>query len=280
MPMRKATVPGGASAVIRPASPVLLIVGLLSVARRTDSGRSSQARAGAGSTATTPRGPPNSMWTPETCTPQHERWDTVNMVEGPDAARRYHHGNLRAALIDTAVEQARAGGADAVVLRDAARRTGVSHNAAYRHFTDRDDLLAEVSERGMAELEQRMRDRLADLPDDDRGELASARLRAAGREDVRFALAEPGLFVPALACARPKDGAPGEGPYGVLSTVLDELVTTGVLPAERRPGADVTCWAAVHGFAVLCLQGPLADVSEREREAQLDGLLERLSRGL
>ena len=74
------------------------------------------------------------------------------MVEGSAAARRYHHGNLRAALIDTAVGQARAGGADAVVLRDAARRTGVSHNAAYRHFTDRDDLLAEVSECGMAEL--------------------------------------------------------------------------------------------------------------------------------
>jgi AcrR family transcriptional regulator len=206
--------------------------------------------------------------------------DTVNMLEGPGAARRYHHGNLRAALIDTAVDQARAGGADAVVLRDAARRTGVSHNAAYRHFADRDDLLAEVSERGMAELEQRMRDRLADLPDDDHGELASARLRAVGREYVHFALAEPGLFATAFACARPKDGAPGQGPYGVLSTVLDELVLAGVLPAERRPGADVTCWAAVHGFAVLCLQGPLRDLPEREREAQLDGLLERLSRGL
>lgn len=206
--------------------------------------------------------------------------DTVNMLEGPGAARRYHHGNLRAELIDTAVDQARAGGADAVVLRDAARRTGVSHNAAYRHFADRDDLLAEVSERGMAELEQRMRDRLVDLPDDDHGELPCARLRAVGREYVHFALAEPGLFATAFACARPKDGAPGQGPYGVLSTVLDELVTTGVLPAERRPGADVTCWAAVHGFAVLCLQGPLRDLPEREREAQLDGLLERLSRGL
>jgi AcrR family transcriptional regulator len=206
--------------------------------------------------------------------------DTVNMLEGPGAARRYHHGNLRATLIDTAVDQARAGGADAVVLRDAARRTGVSHNAAYRHFADRDELLAEVSDRGMAELEQRMRDRLADLPHDDHSEPAVARLRAVGREYVHFALAEPGLFATAFACARPKDGAPGQGPYGVLSTVLDELVTTGVLPAERRPGADVTCWAAVHGFAVLCLQGPLRDLSEREREAQLDGLLERLSRGL
>jgi AcrR family transcriptional regulator len=202
------------------------------------------------------------------------------MVEDPGDARRYHHGNLRAALIDTAVEQARAGGADAVVLRDAARRTGVSHNAAYRHFADRDDLLAEVAERGMAELEQRMRDRLAGLPDDDHGTPGTAQLRAVGREYVHFALAEPGLFATAFTCARPGDEAPGEGPYGVLSTVLDELVTTGVLPAERRPGADVTCWAGVHGFALLCLQGPLRDLPEAEREALLDGLLERLARGL
>jgi AcrR family transcriptional regulator len=206
--------------------------------------------------------------------------DTVNMVEVPDTARRYHHGNLRAALIDTAVDQARAGGADAVVLRDAARRAGVSHNAAYRHFADRDDLLAEVSARGMAELERRMRERLADLPDDGRGTHASARLREAGREYVHFALAEPGLFATAFACARPEEGAPGQGAYGVLSTVLDDLVTAGVLPAERRPGADVTCWAAVHGFALLCLQGPLRDLPAREREAQLDGLLVRLARGL
>lgn len=206
--------------------------------------------------------------------------DTVNMLEAPDAARRYHHGNLRAALIDTAVDQARAGGVDGVVLRDAARRTGVSHNAAYRHFADRDDLLAAVSARGMAELEQRMRDRMAGLADDGRGTQASARLREAGREYVHFALAEPGLFSTAFACARPEEGAPGEGAYGVLSTVLDDLVTAGVLPAERRPGADVTCWAAVHGFALLCLQGPLRDLPEQEREAQLDGLLERLARGL
>src|SRR4051812_1106153 len=126
--------------------------------------------------------------------------DTVNMVELPAAARRYHHGNLRAALIDTAVDQARAGGADAVVLRDAARRARVSHNAAYRHFADRDDLLAEVSARGMAELEGRMRERLADIPDDGVRTQASARLREAGRQYVHFALAEPGLFATAFAC--------------------------------------------------------------------------------
>ena len=72
----------------------------------------------------------------------------------------------------------------------------------------------------------------------------------------------------------------GHGPYGVLTAVLDELVEAGVLPAERRPGADVTCWAAVHGFAVLCLEGPLRDLPDAERDAQLEGLLDRVARGL
>src|SRR5436305_9833089 len=73
---------------------------------------------------------------------------------GQPAARRanYHHGNLRAALIDAGVELAQAGGPDAVVVREASRRVGVSHNAAYRHFPDRDTLVRAVAERSMGEL--------------------------------------------------------------------------------------------------------------------------------
>ena len=190
----------------------------------------------------------------------------------------YHHGNLRAALIDTAVEQARAGGAAAVVLRDAARRTGVSHNAAYRHFADRDQLVAEVAVRGMHELEEAMRARMADVPaGEEPGVRALLRLRETGRAYVQFALAEPGLFTTACAAK----GAPErEGPYGILAEALDGLVETGVLPAERRPGAELACWAAVHGFAMLVLEGPLRALPEAERERELDGLLDRVARGL
>jgi AcrR family transcriptional regulator len=190
----------------------------------------------------------------------------------------YHHGNLRAALIDTAVEQARAGGAAAVVLRDAARRTGVSHNAAYRHFADRDELVAEVAERGMRALEDAMRARMADVPEEgDPGVRALLRLRETGRAYVQFALAEPGLFT--TACAA-KGTPEREGPYGILAESLDGLVDTGVLPAERRPGAELACWAAVHGFALLVLEGPLRDLPPADRERELDGLLDRVARGL
>ena len=62
------------------------------------------------------------------------------------AADSYHHGNLRQSLLDHAVELARSGGPDAVVLRDVQRLAGVSNSAAYRHYSDRGALLAAVTE--------------------------------------------------------------------------------------------------------------------------------------
>src|SRR6478735_11439161 len=78
--------------------------------------------------------------------------------------RAYHHGNLRAELLRTAVELAREEGPSGVVLREVARRVGVSHNAAYRHFADREELLAEIADRGMDLLTEAMEARLAAVP--------------------------------------------------------------------------------------------------------------------
>jgi AcrR family transcriptional regulator len=199
----------------------------------------------------------------------------------------YHHGNLRAALVEAAAELARTSGPDGVVLREVARRTGVSHNAAYRHFADRDELLAEVAALGMNQLEQAMRARLATVRTRDPELRARRRLRETGRAYVQFALAEPGIFEVAFAQVWPIDdaGAPDfshqeSGPYGLLNQVLDELVAAGGLPPALRPGADVACWAAVHGFSMLVLQGPLRHLSPDQRDAALDAMLDTVSRGL
>src|SRR5678809_425710 len=94
----------------------------------------------------------------------------VREADGPRSETRgYHHGNLRAALVEAGVELARTGGPNAVVLRAASRRAGVSHNAVYRHFANQEDLLAAVAQRCMSELSLLMIERMSLVTTRDRG---------------------------------------------------------------------------------------------------------------
>jgi len=199
----------------------------------------------------------------------------------------YHHGNLRPVLVDTAVELARSTGPDGVVLREVARRAGVSHNAAYRHFSDRAALLAEVSDRAYTDLEQAMLERMATVGDDDPQRRAFARLRETGRAYIDYAIREPGLFTTAFTAPESTDthSSPASdqeltGPYAVLNQVLDELVACGAVTPERRLGADVACWSAVHGFSDLVVHGPLRDLPDDLRDAARDVVLDVVQRGL
>lgn len=202
----------------------------------------------------------------------------------------YHHGHLREALVEAAIALAAESGPSGVVLRAVTRQVGVSPNAAYRHFADRDALLAEVAHRAMQGLVDAMARRQESVPTDgDPRQRAVERLEAIGRGYVDFALAQPGLFrvcfaaPPELAlAAAPPEPAHGEAadPFGVLNAALDDLVTVGHLPAERRPGAEVLCWSAVHGFATLHLDGPLAGTPDADREAALTAALAHISLGL
>jgi AcrR family transcriptional regulator len=171
-----------------------------------------------------------------------------------------------------------------VVLREVARRAGVSHNAAYRHFADRAALLAEVSDRAMGELEQAMRTRIDAVTLPDPTARATERLRETGRAYVDFALREPGLFAVAFGTAGGAEvhgeGDPMVGPYAVLNGVLDELVECGAVTPARRLGADVACWAAVHGFASLHADGPLHEVPPEIRDVLLETVLDVVHRGI
>ncbi|MGZ4448374.1 MAG: TetR/AcrR family transcriptional regulator [Nocardioides sp.] len=192
----------------------------------------------------------------------------------------YHHGNLREELVRTAVALAREKGESGVVLRAVAREAGVSHNAAYRHFADREELLAEVAGTAFAGLSSAMARRVEGVTGETPQERARAALRAIGRAYVEYALAEPGLF----ACAFASKDLTGEmvdaDPYTQLGRALDELVAVGEMDPAHRPGAETVCWAAVHGFSVLNLDGPLRDLDPAEREAELDRMLLAVERGL
>jgi len=171
-------------------------------------------------------------------------------------------GAVRAALVEAGVERARAGGPDAVVLREVTRMVGVVPNAAYRHFADRDSLLAAVRDEAVRELAGRMTERVsrvragAHTPTG-----ARLRLQAVGRAYLEFARSEPGLFDTAFAVT----GHPaGQGPFEQLRSALDNLVEAGILAGARRPNIEYPVWASVHGLAVL-LRGPLHSLTEREK---------------
>ena len=201
--------------------------------------------------------------------------------EPRDGPAPYHHGNLRAALTESGVALAREGGPEAVVLREASRRARVSHSAAYRHFADREALLAAVAGEAASALARALERRIVRAPD------ARGRLRAVGTAYVRFALAEPGLFRTAFAfhavSAWPDGTGVGErglDPRELLTEVLDELEREGTLPAATRPGAEFAAWSAVHGLACLLIDGPLGTLPAAARDTALDRVLDHVEAGL
>jgi AcrR family transcriptional regulator len=189
------------------------------------------------------------------------------------AGRRRPRGAVRDGLIAAGLELARAGGPDAVVLREATQMVGVVPNAAYRHFADRDELMAAVSTAAMRELAARMAAGVARV----RGKYgdpaaAGRRLRAIGRAYLEFARQEQGLFATAFALPHQHaydapEGGTGQDPPPLdqLRAVLDELADAGVVSRRRRAGLEYPIWSTVHGLAVLTGQGPLRELPDATR---------------
>ncbi|MET8135753.1 TetR/AcrR family transcriptional regulator [Streptomyces sp. NPDC006290] len=205
---------------------------------------------------------------------------------------RYHHGDLRNALIEAAVELAKEGGPERVVLREAARSVGVSPTAAYRHFDGQGELLEEVKTHGQQALAASMKAAVRALPaSDDPGEAAVRRTEAVGRGYVRFAIEHPGLYRTAFcrtAAAAEHDFTGLEVPdtgaefaaFRELSDTLDALVATGRMRPENRPAAEAAAWATVHGLSLLILDGPLALLPPDQRDAVVERTLTTIVAGL
>jgi AcrR family transcriptional regulator len=201
----------------------------------------------------------------------------------------YRHGDLYRALLASGMELARAGGADAVVLREVTRRAGVVPNAAYRHFADRQALVQAVSEAAMSLLATTMEaEQAAIRRHRDPAAAARAKLRAVGSGYLKFALAEPGLFqiafsVPVdlqLASSTASAGESGLTPFQLLTSALDDLVAAKVLPPERRFGAEFLAWSSVHGLAMLFIDGPLRSLEPAQMQGIGNLLLGMVERGL
>ncbi|EHB50616.1 regulatory protein TetR [Mycolicibacterium rhodesiae JS60] len=201
------------------------------------------------------------------------------------ASASYHHGNLRQALLDHGVALARAGGPDAVVLRDVQRLAGVSNSAAYRHYADRQALLGAVKAHVTAQMGAAMAAALDAVgAGESREDRALARFRACGQSYIDFAVSEPGLFRTASApdgTESTDEAVPADRhPFLILRCCLDELVSVGMLDNTRRDGFDEAAWAAVHGAATLFIDGPLRTVGPDRRQLITDRLLDVIGAGL
>jgi AcrR family transcriptional regulator len=207
----------------------------------------------------------------------------------PRARSTYRHGDLRRALLDAGIELARGGGPDAVVLREATRRAGVVPNAAYRHFASHHELLQAVRAAALSALAVAMETELGKLRRGRRpADFARASLRAIGIAYLRFAQTEPGLFRTAFGATddaqsaddAAKAGTSGLNPFQLLGVALDRLVEAGVLPPERRAGAEYVAWSSVHGLAMLVLEGPLRRLTRVQIRETEQRLLDMVEKGL
>lgn len=152
----------------------------------------------------------------------------------------YHHGNLRPALLRAAGKILEKEGVAALSLRDAARRAGVSHAAPYRHFADRDALLAELAAEGFEMLADAMRGQAG---------------KEMGEAYVRFALEHPQRFRLMFGGALPM--ATHDHLRQAASATYEALVHAfSELPKPELAAA--AAWALVHGLAHLKLDGHLA----------------------
>ena len=178
------------------------------------------------------------------------------------AGKRYHHGNLEAALLESALETIRVEGVDAVTLRAVGAKVGVSRTALYRHFSDKAALMARVASEGFRLLRKTLQDSWdAALGDPDANPDPLAVL---GRAYVRFALENQGYYramfgrMAADWCRCPELMADGGQAFQVLLDAVVLSQSAGrVIPGDPLGMARVL-WASVHGVASLTMDGHLA----------------------
>ena len=187
--------------------------------------------------------------------------NTVNIESTPRAkSRAYHHGDLRAALIETGMRLLESGDAQSLSLRAVARETGVSATAVYRHFADKAALLTALARTGLNQLAENQRDAIAHAG----GGIAG--LDASGRAYVHFALARPQLFRMIMSNAVVADGVTVDQTLAapertsnamrLLRDTIASLAPPGTSAAQVRIIA-ARSWAQVHGLAMLMLDGQL-----------------------
>lgn len=195
-------------------------------------------------------------------------------MENSAPKRSYHHGDLRAALIEAGLKLIEERTADEVGLREAARAVGVSATAVYRHFPDKAAFLGALAAEGLELLAAAQRSAF---------EIAgggASGFSATGRAYVRFALDNPGLFRLIFSSAAKPDPSNWSGheddAMRMLMQNAEHLAAGERGPDEARLFA-LRSWALVHGLAVLMLDGQIpADDATIDAVVEIQGFAEML----
>ena len=193
----------------------------------------------------------------------------------------YHHGNLRAALLDAAWSLIRAHGLDGLTLRAVAEKLGVSRSAIYRHYSSKDDLLGEIIMQGFEQLRlattQATEQRKDNCPLD--------QLHNMGLAYMRFAVESPALydlmFHPDLV-ARCSDKVKQASlrSYEVLTDMLERCQQAGQIKSGDARRQAFAIWASLHGLITLCRGRPPHAVPEATLEGGFEMLMEQFMAGL
>lgn len=173
----------------------------------------------------------------------------------------YHHGNLPAALIEAGLKLIEKKGVRALTLREIGARVGVSRMAAYRHFSDKADLLAAIREAGFAQFADALEQARS------KGKTFPARLKAMALAYVRFASEHPAHFEVMFSWSpqQPSPSPAGASAFGILEQTIREGQQSGDVRAGDSVQLARLVWAQVHGVSVLRLAPNLTPKSAGTR---------------
>lgn len=199
----------------------------------------------------------------------------VQSESEPGKGDRYHHGRLRRALLDAALDLANERGVGGFSMREVSRKAGVSHNAPYHHFSSKGALVEELADQSFEALAGALREARENTSGD-----AGKRLLAVGVAYVRFAMENQTqfrfMFRPELRTGyrpelqrSPTSSATGENlteepqkepavpdAYRVLLDAVEDCQRAGLAGPGETASLALTAWSTVHGLSVLMLDGP------------------------
>lgn len=192
------------------------------------------------------------------------------MSEQPEESRAYHHGDLKNALVRAGLDLLIEQGVAALNLREVARRAGVSHAAPYRHFVDKEALLAAIAEDGFRQLEQTVAAAAAS-----HNQMIDA-FCAVGAAYVRFALEQPEVFrlmfsdIVGDRSLHPSLYLAAKASFHLLLGLIVEGQQRGDFIAGNPEALTASVWAMVHGLATLLVENQIGPGAQGVSPTHLD----------